>query len=112
MPRWPEGIVPKRNEQNRKRNKIFNIHVSEDEYEELKTRIALSGRLQYEFALQSMLTQQIVVLGDKHLLERIEDRLSELEPLLERIAEGNNDERNPLVMAELRMIYEMTERWE
>mgnify|MGYP003495744567 FL=1 len=104
------GRRPLRNEKNRKRNQLLNFHLTSEDKEEIYKRVKLSGRTLQDFMTQSALCQQIVVLGNERLRERIIDRLKELGPLLHEIAEGKCD--NELVMAELRMIYEIAETWE
>ena len=110
MPRKCKGRRPLRNEKNRKRNQLLNFHLTPEDKEEIYKRVKLSGRTLQDFMTQSTLCQKIVVVGNERLRERIIDRLKVLEPLLHEIAEGKCD--NELVMAELRMIYEIAETWE
>lgn len=88
----------------------IGFRVSPEERDELYKRINLTGRMIQEYMLQSALCQKIVVVGNEHLRQRIIERLKELEPLLEDIAKGNQE--NEAVMEELRTIYEITETWE
>lgn len=104
------GRRPLRNEKNRKRNQLLNFHITPEDKEEIYRRVELSGRTLQDYMTQSALCQQIVVVGNERLRARIIDRLKELEPLLHEIAEGKCD--NEIVMAEFRMIYEITETWE
>lgn len=110
MGRQCVGRRPLRNEKNRRRNQLVNFHLTPEDKEEIYRRVELSGRTLQDFMTQSALCQKIVVVGNEKLRERIIDRLEELEPLLHEIAEGKCD--NEMVMAELRIIYEITETWE
>jgi len=59
---------------------------------------------------QSGLYQKIVVVGNEALRRRIIERLEEIVPYLHEIEKYEN--LDPLVMAELRTIFEITETWE
>ena len=96
MPRKCKGRRPLRNEKNRKRNQLLNFHLTPEDKEEIYRRVELSGRTLQDYMTQSALCQQIVVIGNERLKERIENRLIEFEPLLHEIAEGKCD--NEVVM--------------
>lgn len=98
----------KKDEHNRKRDIIVNFRMSPREREELEKRIHLSGRRKQEYMIQSTLCQQIVVIGNKALFRRIEERLWELEPQLHKISKDNI---NPIIITELRIIYEILDGW-
>lgn len=102
--------ITKRNESNRKKCITVAFRVTPKERDELNKRIYLSGRTKQDYMLQSALEQSLIIVGNQHLYRRIIERLKDLEPLLHNIANGNSE--NEAVMAELRMIYEITETWE
>ena len=104
------GDKPLRDNKNRKRRITVGFRVSPEQHDELYKRIHLSGRKIQDFMLQSGLHQQIVVVGNERLRQRIIERLEVLEPKLEEIAKGHPDDDN--VLTELRIIYECTKTWE
>ena len=59
---------------------------------------------------QSGLHQKIVVVGNEALRRRIIERLEVIVPYLHKIEQYEN--LDPVVMAELRTIFEITETWE
>ena len=59
---------------------------------------------------QSGLHQKIVVVGNEALRKRIIESLQEIIPYLREIEQYEN--LDPVVMAELRTIFEITETWE
>ena len=93
----------------RKRPEILNVNVSLREKEEYLRRVYLSGRRKREYMMQSALTQSIIVNGNHHLYERVDERLSELKPKLEAIINGEHTDEP--ILEELRTIYELTESW-
>lgn len=104
------GEKPLRNYKNRKRRITVGFRVSPEQHDELYKRIHLSGRNIQDFMLQSGLQQQIVVIGNERLRQRIIERLEVLEPKLDEIAKGHPDDEN--ILTELRIIHEITETWE
>ena len=100
----------KKNEKNRTRNILLNVNVSQMQKDEINRRVYLTGRLKREYIIQSALEQQCYILGNHHLVERIDERLEELIPKLEAIEKG--EQLDEPVLEELRTIYEITENWE
>lgn len=64
----------KKDEHNRKRDTIVNFRMPPDERGKLEKRIQLSDRRKQEYMIQSTLYQQIVVIENKALFRRIEER--------------------------------------
>ena len=93
----------------RKRPEILNVGVSEREKSEYIRRVYLTGRQKREYMMQSALTQSIIVNGNHHLYERIDERLSELTPIIEDIINGQHVDEP--ILEEIRTIYELTENW-
>lgn len=104
------GDKPLRDYKNRKRYITIGFRVSPEQRDELYKRIKLTGRTIQDYMLQSGLQQQIIVVGNPQLRERIIAELQQIVPLLKRIE--NNENIDPVVMAELRTIFEITEVWE
>jgi hypothetical protein len=94
----------------RVRPELLNVNIPMREKKEYQRRVYLSGRKKREYMLQSALTGRVVVNGNHLLLERVNERLAEMEPKLHALIKGEqNDEP---VLEELRTIYELTENWE
>jgi hypothetical protein len=107
MDRYEEKERPNGN--NRKRNRIVNFRMSQLEFSELERRVKLSGRMKQDYMIQSTLYQNIVIVGDRRLAARIMDRLEELEPIL-RCMYSNKD-LDPIIIIELRNIFEIVNKW-
>jgi len=104
------GRKPRNNTGNRKKYITVAFHIAPEQHEELYKRIRLSGRRVQDYMTQSGLYQKIVVVGNEALRRRIIERLEEIVPYLHEIEKYEN--LDPLVMAELRTIFEITETWE
>lgn len=93
----------------RARPELLNVNIPIREKKEYLRRVYLTGRRKREYMLQSALTGSVVVNGNHLLLERVDERLADLEPRIYALIQGEqNDE--PL-LEELRIIYELTENW-
>ena len=75
----------KRTEQNRTRYRTVAFRVSEIEWKELHERIELCGRPKQDYLIESTLRQQLVVIGNRLLLERLDDKLEAVLAELRRI---------------------------
>ena len=104
------GRKPRNNTGNRKKYITVAFHIAPEQHEELYNRIRLSGRRVQDYMTQSGLYQKIVVVGNETLRRRIIERLEEIVPYLHEIEKYEN--LDPVVMAELRTIFEITETWE
>jgi uncharacterized protein (DUF1778 family) len=65
-------------EQNRKRYRTVAFRMSEDEWQELDKRVALSGRQKQDFLIKSILHQKIVVIGNQVQFERLKATLDNI----------------------------------
>jgi hypothetical protein len=74
-----------RAEKNRARYRTVAFRMSEDEWHELEHRVALSGRQRQDYLIQSALYQQIAVVGNRLLGERLEQTLGDILKELVRI---------------------------
>lgn len=100
---------PPHDRRNRSRPHTMIFRVTPGQQQELKCREFLCGRTIQDYMLQSAMTQQVIVAGDRALLERIESKLDELEPLLKKLDKGEIVDQP--VLEELRTVYEMTMEW-
>lgn len=94
----------------RARPELLNVNIPMREKKEYLHRVYLTGRRKREYMLQSALTGCVVVNGNHILLERVNERLEDLEPKLYVLIQG--EESDEPLLEELRTIYELTENWE
>lgn len=104
------GRKPRNNPENKERYITVAFHVSPEEHEQLYKRIRLSGRRVRDYMAQAAITSKIVVLGNERLRKRIEDMLRDIVPELRKWE--NAEDIDPIVVADLKMIFELTETWE
>ena len=104
------GRKPRNNPQKRGKYITVAFHIAPKQHEELYNRIRLSGRRVQDYMTQSGLYQKIIVVGNEALRRRIIESLEEIVPYLHEIEKYEN--LDPVVMAELRTIFEITETWE
>ena len=93
----------------RARPELLNVNIPMREKKEYLRRVYLSGRKKREYMLQSALTGRVVVNGNHLLIERVNERLADLEPKLYVLIQG--EESDEPLLEELRTIYELTENW-
>jgi uncharacterized protein (DUF1778 family) len=72
-------------EKHRKRYRTVAFRMSEDEWQELDKRVALSGRQKQDFLIKSILHQKIVVIGNQVQFEKLKTTLDEILAELRRI---------------------------
>lgn len=99
----------KRIEQNRKRNKYINFHVTQNEQELIQRRRELSGLNHSEFYRQSLLYQRILVKGNIKTFAAMRNKITELEKHF--MIPDNQDllSLDPAQLESLRMIMEIME---
>lgn len=110
-PTQSSGDTPqkKRNEQNRKRNKYINFHVTKSEQDLIQRRRELSGLNHSEFYRQSLLYQRILVKGSIKTFAAMRTRITELEEHF--MIPENQDllSLDPAQLESLRVIMEIME---
>ena len=104
------GRKPRHNNENRDRYITVAFHISPEEHEQLYKRIKLSGRRVRDYMTQSGITSKVVVIGNESLRKRIEDMLRDIVPELKKWE--NAEDVDPVVIQDLKMIFEMTKTWE
>lgn len=73
----------KKNEKNRTRYRTVAFRMSELEWNELNERVALSGRRKQDYLIDSALNQELIVVGNCLMQEKIEAQLNEITSALE-----------------------------
>lgn len=92
-------------EQNRTRYCTIAFRCSEEEYEEIHKRIELSGLQKQDYLIKSALYQEITVIGNRLLFERLSHTLQSIESELLRIQ--NASEVKNLTLAYLQISNEL-----
>jgi hypothetical protein len=64
--------------------------MSEDEWQELEKRTALSGRQKQDFLIKSILYQKIIVIGNQIQFDRLRSTLDEIAAELRRIERASD----------------------
>ena len=104
------GRKPRNNNENRDRYITVAFHISQEEHEQLYKRIRLSGKRVRDYMAQAGITSKIIVLGNESMRKRIEDMLKDIVPELKKWEKA--EDIDPTVVADLKMIFELTETWE
>lgn len=104
-----EVIKEKHDYKNRKRYLTMVYSVSKDEQREIYARINLTGRKIQDYMYQSTVHGSIVIAGNETLRRTVMNRLDDIKQQLQTYLDG--EEVDPIVIKELRMIYELTETW-
>lgn len=95
----------KKNEKNRKRNRIMNFRVSPAEKELIDARIRLSGMPRAEFFIESCLYQTVLVKGNVRTFTEIKEQILELKKMLQE--RPNLETFEPVQRESLRIILEI-----
>ena len=99
----------KRNEQNRKRNKYINFHVTQNEQELIQRRRELSGLSHSEYYRQSLLYQRVLVKGNVKTFSEIRKAITELKVHFKIPENLDLLSLNPVQLESLRTIMEILE---
>lgn len=75
----------KKIEQNRTRYRTVAFRVSDLELAELNERVHLSGRQKQDYLIKSVLYQQVIVVGNQMVFNRLSDKLDRIAEQLARI---------------------------
>lgn len=90
---------------NRKRDKIINFRVSEEEKNLINERVGLSGLTRQEFFIQSCLEQKIITYGNVKTFAKMDEKLLEIQRNLKSVISGNGLDAE--MMEALKTILEM-----
>ena len=93
----------KKIEQNRTRYRTVAFRMSEYEWAELNERVYLSGRQKQDFLIKSTLYQEVIVIGNKLVFNRLSEKLDQIAEQLIRIKEASEaSDLEPEILAPLR----------
>jgi hypothetical protein len=86
----------KKNEENRKRNRILNFRVSE-EYDLINKQIEISGLSKQEYFIQLLREHQIKIIADYRVLDAISKEIFQLAKVVKKFGKLNEEEQNLLL---------------
>lgn len=79
-----------RTEKNRARYRTVAFRMSDYELAELNERVYLSGRQKQDYLIRSVLYQQVVVVGNQMVFNRLGDKLGQIAEQLIRIEKASD----------------------
>ena len=87
----------KKNEQNRKRNRILNFRVSEEEYDLINKQIEISGLSKQEYFIQLLGNHEINVSADYRVEDAISNEIFQLARIIKKFGKLNDEEQEVLL---------------
>ena len=87
----------KKNEENRKRNRILNFRVSEEEYDLINKQIEISGLSKQEYFIQLLGEHQIKIIADYRVLDAISKEIFQLAKVVKKFGKLNEEEQDILL---------------
>lgn len=84
-------------EKNRKRNRILNFRVSEEEYDLINKKIAISGLKKQDYFLQMLLNHEVKLVSDYRLSDNIAKEIFLLAKVIKKFGKLNDDEADILI---------------
>ena len=84
-------------DKNRKRNRILNFRVSEEEYDLINKKIAISGLKKQDYFLQMLLNHEVNLVSDYRLSDNIAKEIFQLAKAIKKFGKLNDDETDILI---------------
>lgn len=84
-------------DKNRKRNRILNFRVSEEEYDLINKKIAISGLKKQDYFLQMLLNHEVNLVSDYRLSDNIAKEIFQLAKVIKKFGKLNDDEADILI---------------
>ena len=84
-------------EKNRKRNRILNFRVSEEEYDLINKKIAINGLKKQDYFLQMLLNHEIKLVSDYRLSDNIAKEIFQLAKAIKKFGKLDDDEADILI---------------
>ena len=103
-----DSLTKQKDEKARKRNKIINFRISENEWELIERRMELTDLDKANFLIQSCMYQKLLVRGNIKSFDKIKKRMDELEKKL--IVPTDISQLKPEERETIRMILEILEK--
>ena len=86
-----------KNEKNRKRNRILNFRVSQEEYDLINKQVEISGLSKQEYFIQLLGEQQIKIIADYRVLDSISKEIFQLAKVVKKFGKLNEEEQDVLL---------------
>lgn len=85
-------------EKNRKRNRILNFRVSEEEYDLIiNKKIAISGLNKQDYFIQMLLNHEVKLVSDYRLSDNIAKEIFQLAKVIKKFGKLNDDDADILI---------------
>lgn len=84
-------------EKNRKRNRILNFRVSEEEYDLINKKIEISGLKKQDYFLQMLLNHEVKLVSDYRLSDNIAKEIFQLAKVIKKFGKLDDDEADILI---------------
>ena len=84
-------------EKNRKRNRILNFRVSEEEYNLINKKIVISGLKKQDYFIQMLLNHEVKLVSDYRLSDNIAKEIFQLAKVIKKFGKLNDDEDDILI---------------
>lgn len=97
-------VIKKKNEQNRKRNKLLNFRVTPDEWNLLMKKVEISGLLKQEYILNCLLHHQVKVKADYRLKDHVSMEILRLAQVIKKF--GRLEDTDQKILSYILEIYE------
>ncbi len=94
----------KTNEKNRKRNRILNFRVSEEEYDLIQKKIEISGLSKQDYFIQLLGNHEINITADYRVTDAIAKEIFQLAKVIKKY--GNLDDEDQEILLYILEIYE------
>lgn len=87
----------KKNEENRKRNRILNFRVSEEEYDLINKQVEISGLSKQDYFIQLLSEHKINITADYRVLDAIAKEVFQLARVIKKFGKLNEEEQDILL---------------
>ena len=87
----------KKNEKNRKRNRILNFRVSQEEYDLINKQVEISGLSKQDYFIQLLGEHEINIIADYRVLDSIAKEVFQLARVIKKFGKLNEEEQDILL---------------
>ena len=87
----------KKNEKNRKRNRILNFRVSQEEYDLINKQVEISGLSKQDYFIQLLGEHEINIIADYRVLDAIAKEVFQLARVIKKFGKLNEEEQDTLL---------------
>ena len=84
-------------DKNRKRNRILNFRVSEEEYDLINKKIEISGLKKQDYFIQMLLNHEVKLVSDYRLADNIAKEIFQLAKVIKKFGKLDDDEVDVLI---------------